>query len=143
DKDQIELVEGKILNIIGDSLKRFLTTLGNKRIKIKIDDIIYEPNILYKDLPISFNIEDKNDKLVISSDENMPIPLNEKADVFFYNGDIYLPSINQYSSYKHFYKHLKEDNSIKFDKSKVQEVITKVIPKLEQASLNVSIDENI
>lgn len=143
DKDQIELVEGKILNIIGDSLKRFLTTLGNKRIKIKIDDIIYEPNILYKDLPISFNIEDKNDKLVISSDENMPIPLNEKADVFFYNKDIYLPSINQYSSYKHFYKYLKEDNSIKFDKSKAQEVITKVIPKLEQVSLNVSIDENI
>lgn len=140
---QIELVEGKVLNIAGKSLKRFLLAVGNKSIKFKINNSEYEPKLIYDDLPLSFNIEEKEENIILTTDENMPIPLNDKRDVFFYNGNLYLPNESQYNGYRNFYEFLKEDGQIKFSKSRAGEVIQKVIPKLDEISKNINIDEKI
>ncbi|MEG2364112.1 MAG: DEAD/DEAH box helicase [Terrisporobacter sp.] len=142
-KREIELVQGKSLNIIDKSMKRFFNTIGDKTIKFKIDNIVYDSKVLKKDLPISFNIEKKENELILTSDENMPKSLSSKGDVFFYDGNIYLPSPKQYDSYRHFYKFLKEENIIRFDKKNIKEVVSKVIPKLDEISTCLNIDESI
>ncbi|MGL5348693.1 MAG: SNF2 helicase associated domain-containing protein [Peptostreptococcaceae bacterium] len=140
---QIELVDGKYLNVLGKSLKRFLTILGNKPIKFTINNSTYEPKILKEDLPINFNIIDSNGELTLTTDENMPIPLNAYGEVFFYNGNLYLPSYKQYSEYMKLYPVLKQQHKIKFKKENAKKVITQIIPVLEEISTTLELDKEI
>lgn len=140
---QIELVEGKALNVVGKSLKRFLVTVGDKAIKLKINNSEYDSKIIHDDLNISFNIKEKEENIVLTTDENMPLPLNAKGDVFFHNGNLYLPSKSQYNGYRNFYEFLRTDHQIKFSKSRAGEVIQKIIPKLDEISEIINIDEKI
>ncbi|MGL6108347.1 SNF2-related protein [Romboutsia sp.] len=142
-KRQIELVEGKTINVLGKSLKRFLLTLNNKPINFTINNSTYKSKILKEDLPLNFNIEDNGEELILTADENMPIPLNSNGEAFFYNGDIYLPSFKQYNEYMKFYTPLKMEHKIKFKKDNAKKVITHVIPSLDEISTTLKIDEKI
>ncbi len=142
-KRQIELVEGKYLNVLGKSLKRFILTLGTKKVKLSINNSTYEPKVLKQDLPIKFKIEEKEEEIILTTDDNMPMPLNGNGDVFFYDGNIYLPSIKQAKEYKNFYTPLKTEHRIKFKKENAKKVITKVIPAIEEISTTLEVDEKI
>ena len=49
---------------------------------------------VYKeDLPIEFNINEEDGEIKISSNEDMPIKLTYKGDVYLYNNKIYFAKI--------------------------------------------------
>ena len=43
-------------------------------------------------MPIEFNINEEDGEIKISSNEDMPIKLTYKGDVYLYNNKIYLPN---------------------------------------------------
>lgn len=140
------VVNGKSLMILPDALKRFLTCITSKGIRLIYDNAgkyLFENSlvkILNNDMPLCFNLEKRNEKIILKSDDIIPLPLNLKGDVFLYNNNIYLPSREQSKAFKLFYEFLKENKEIEFTKESSNDVFNKVLPQLECISNNIVLD---
>ena len=142
-KKDSSIIEGKFINIMDISLKRFLDLLQNKTITFEIDENTYKSKIIREDVPMKFNLNEEGNNLIIDMKDEIPIPLTKKGDVIFYKENLYLPSYKQYNEYRYLYSGLKKDEKITFKKEDSSEVITKIVPKLEEMSENVEIQESI
>ena len=103
----------------------------------------YRPNVIEGNLPINFNLELTEDKVVLDTKDNLPYPLSLKGDVVFYKGDIYILNDENGIYYKKLYELLQEFKKIQFEQKQVSQVLTDVVPKLNNICSHVIIDESI
>lgn len=143
------VVNGKSLMILPDALKRFLTCIKHKEVKFIYDEKNKSlakdsfTKIINEDMPLGFNIEKKNETIVLKTEDELPVCLNLKGDIFLYDNNIYLPSREQVKSFKMFYDFLKENKEIEFKKDKASEVFNKVLPQLECITDEISLDHTL
>ena len=85
----------KTLFIPQAALRRFFDNINDKTIMFTqgLNSIYAE--VYKEDLPIEFNINEEDGEIKISSNEDMPIKLTYKGDVYLYNNKIYLPNKKQ------------------------------------------------
>lgn len=137
------LREQQSMYLNGASVKRLIEALEYKDFEFKYRNLYYTPKIIKGDLPISITLEMDNNKVLLKSENKLPVPISQRGDVVFYNGDIYLLSGENGIYYKKLYTVLEKYNEISFKSEEVSEVLTNVVPKLEKITNNVIIDENI
>ncbi|RDY22550.1 DEAD/DEAH box helicase [Romboutsia maritimum] len=135
--------EYRYMSINGPSVRRLMEALQYREFEFKFKNMYYNPRIIKGELPISIDLEMSNKEILIKSEEVLPVPISQKGDVVFYRGDIYLLSSENGIYYKKLYTVLDEFKEISFTKDKVSEVLTNVIPKLQNLSNEVKIDKKI
>lgn len=126
-----------------DILKRFLGNLISKKIKFGYNYQTYTCEIRGEDLPISFTLKQVKEDYVLTTKKFFPIPLNDRMDVFFFDRNIYIPSVEQINSYKVFYKILRQDKEIIFYKDMHIRDLYNLISHLNIMSKNLSLDNAI
>lgn len=94
-------------------------------------------------MPVKFNINEENGEIKISSNEDVPKPLNYKGDVYLYENNIYLPSENQIKYYKTINDIFIKAPVIVFKDNKKKEVFNKVLPLFETISDEINIDDSL
>ena len=143
------VVNGKSLMILPDALKRFLECVKHKEIRFIYDEkdkpLLKDSvvNIINGDIPFSFNLKKSEEGIILKTDEELPLRLNLKGDVFLYNNSIYLPSREQFRSFKQFYDILRENKEIEFKNDKASDVFNKVLPQLECITKDISLDQTL
>lgn len=133
----------RYMNINGNMVRRFIEILKYKDFEFKYKNMYHTPKIINGELPINIDFEMENGEILLKSKDILPTPLSKRGDVVFYDGDIYLLSIESGIYYKKLYKVLNEYKEISFKKDEVSEVLTNMIPKLKDISNKVLIDSKI
>ena len=133
----------KFMTVQGSNVRRLFEALAFTDFDFKFRNMYYKPNIIEGDLPINFYLELNENDVTLKSNDNLPYPLSLKGDVVFYKGDIYILNNENGIYYKKLYSVLKEFNEIKFEKSQVSQVLSDMIPKIENICSHVVIDESI
>ena len=133
----------KTLFIPQAALRRFFDNINDKTIMFTqgLNSIYAE--VYKEDLPIEFNINEEDGEIKISSNEDMPIKLTYKGDVYLYNNKIYLPNKKQIKNYNFINDIFSKKPTITFKNKEKQEVFNKVIPVFETISKEINIDENL
>ncbi|MEG2789573.1 MAG: SNF2 helicase associated domain-containing protein, partial [Romboutsia sp.] len=142
-KNDIKLVDGKVLNILESGLKKFLLTLKNKEILFSYDDIEYKTTIQNDDIDIPFYINELEDKLTLSSNSQEIITLNNKGDVVLFNNTIHLISDKQCYNYIPFHNILSKNGIIDFKKQDADGLFNGLLPVLQRASKSIVLDEKL
>ncbi|WP_042273288.1 DEAD/DEAH box helicase [[Clostridium] dakarense] len=133
----------KYMNINSSSVRRVMEILQHKDFEFKYKNMYYNPRIIKGELPIDINLEMENKEIILKSNEKLPIPLSQKGDVVFYDGNIHLLNSDSGIYYKKLYKVLNEFEEISFSKDEVSEVLTNMVPKLNDISSNVVVSKEI
>ncbi|MCR1934020.1 DEAD/DEAH box helicase [Clostridium tepidum] len=136
-----KIVDGGKLRILPNALERFLDSVYHKIIKFKYEYIEYNSKIIHKDLPLSFTLKEIDGKFSLTTKKKFPIPLTQKGEVYFYNNNLYIPSKIQRELYKHFYKYLKKQGNILFNKD--EKTIREIIIILNKISQTITFDEKV
>ena len=135
-----QIVKGKSIRILPNTLKRFLTLIDSKKkISINYDYLDYSSEVIKKDMPISFNIKQEGESFILRSKKKFPIPLNENNDVYIYDRKLYVPSTTQVKTYKPLYNELKRSGQISFDKS--IDILEELVNVLRKVSNDIILDE--
>jgi SNF2 family DNA or RNA helicase len=124
-----------------NELRGFLQSIKNMNIKFKYDYIELTVPILHKDLPITFNLKERRERIVLTSHKKLPIPLNSNNNVYFFKNELYLPSENQIEKYSFLYEKLKAESEI-FYKKDINNY-NKLISLLSSISRNINISEEV
>ncbi|MEG2788191.1 MAG: SNF2 helicase associated domain-containing protein [Romboutsia sp.] len=141
--DNINARKNRYMILNSSLLKRLIKTLKYKEFTFNYERRSYKPQIIEGNIPINVDIKKVNEKIVISNNKNLPIPLSTKGDVVFYEGNVYLLSDIDGIYYKKLYEVLKEYESIEFESEEISECLTNLIPKLKEISSSVDIDDSI
>lgn len=141
--DNINARKNRYMILNSSLLKRLIKTLKYKEFTFNYERRSYKPQIIEGNIPINVDIKKENEKIVISNNKNLPIPLSTKGDVIFYEGNIYLLSDVNGIYYKKLYEVLKEYETIEFESEEISECLTNLIPKLKEISNSVDIDDSI
>lgn len=104
------------LKIKPNDLRAFLEKQDNKKIKFIYEHMEITTPIIIKNLPVTFNLKDDENHLIVTSHKHLPIPLNSNNDVYFFKNELYLPSKKQISVYRNLYKKLKTNGKILYKK---------------------------
>jgi SNF2 family DNA or RNA helicase len=122
-------------------LRKFLGGLGNKTIKFKFDYIESTVPILNRDLPITFNLKEDNECIVLTTHKQLPIPLNPNNDVYYFKNELYLPSKKQIVNYIPLHEKLKANGKIIYRKDINN--YNKLVSMLSNISGNINIAESL
>lgn len=133
----------KIMDIGISSLKVFLELLENKDFNFFYNEEQYAPSIIKNSLPINFDIKKSDDKINLTSQGDLPIPITSKGDVLLYDENLYLLSNEDCRNYKKIFSVLNENKDISFEKEDTSDVLSSLVPKLKVFSNEVHLDEEI
>lgn len=128
-------------NIQPNKLREFLESIENKKIKFKYDYIEFTVPILYEDLPITFNLKEEEERIVLTTHKQLPIPLNPNNDVYYFKNELYLPSKSQIDSYAPLYEKLKVNGRIVYRKDIINYM--KLISILRNITKDINISEGL
>ena len=137
------IAKNKTLLIPQQALRRFLLCCVNKTINFVEKENTIHLTVKEEELPLIFNLNDKGKEIVLSVEETIPEPFNDKYDVYIYKESLYLPPLNQSKKYKAFYNAFLESDTISFNDSNKQEVFNKIIPTLDTISNNINLDKKL
>lgn len=124
-----------------NELRSFLEGIENKKIKFKLDFIEFIVPILHKDLPLTFNIKEENELIILTTHKQLPIPLNSNNDVYYFKNELYLPSKNQIENYRTLHEKLKVHGKIVYKKD--IDNYSRLISILSSISENINISESL
>lgn len=124
-----------------NELRGFLQSIKNMKIKFKYDYVELTVPILHKDLPITFNLKVRSERIVLTTHKKLPIPLNSNNDVYFFKNELFLPSKNQIEKYVFLYEKLKSEGEIFYRKDINN--YNKLISLLSSISRNINISEEV
>lgn len=108
--------ESDKLKIKPNDLRGFLEKQEDKKIKFVYEHMEITTPIIIKNLPITFNLKNDENHIIVTSHKHLPIPLNSNNDVYFFKNELYLPSKKQISVYRNLYKNLKSNGKIIYKK---------------------------
>lgn len=138
------LLKGKYVKIPRGRVREFLSFYIGQKIDFEYNGLTYKGVEVRNDrLPLSFNIEENNNEIILNALEDMPVDVAKRGDIFFYKNIFYIPPIEQADKYKVISQTFEEEKSLIFKKSSLPKIITKLIPVLKDISSNVKIDEKI
>lgn len=100
-----------------NELRIFLEEIRNRKIKFKFEHIEFTVPILHKDMPITFNLKEDNERIILSTHKQIPVPLNSNNDVYYFKNELYLPSKNQSDNYVTLHEKLKVHGEIVYRKN--------------------------
>ena len=135
--------ELRYMTVKGPNIRRLMESLQYRDFEFKFGKLYYNPKIIKGELPISVNLELDDNEVILKSNGQLPTPISQKGDVVFYKGDIYLLSGENGIYYNKIYKIIDEFKEISFNRDEVSEVLTNIIPKLENICSEVILDEQI
>ncbi|OPJ64449.1 DEAD/DEAH box helicase [Clostridium oryzae] len=124
-----------------NELKTFLEKIENRKIRFKFEYIEFVVPILHKDLPLTFNLKEDAERIVLTTHKQLPIPLNSNHDVYYFRNELYLPSKSQTDKYAALYEKLKEHGEISYRKNINN--YNKLISILSSISHNINISEGL
>ncbi|MEF9991714.1 MAG: DEAD/DEAH box helicase [Romboutsia sp.] len=133
----------KLLDLGPSGLKRFLEILINKEFTLNYYGNKYSPLVIKGNLPIEFDISKCNDKIILTSKDDLPTPLTSKSDVVLYDNNVYLLSNDNSIHYKKIYSILNEFKEISFDKQDIKGILGSLVPKIQDFSNSIILDKEI
>ncbi|MDT8718730.1 DEAD/DEAH box helicase [Clostridium sp. 19966] len=134
-------INGKALYIPKNKLRNFLMSISNNTLYFKYNGISYKTSIIYDKLPLSFTLKEKDDNFILTTHSKLPLPLNELGDVYFFKGNLYIPSIDLITVYKQIYNMFSSANEIKYEKNTNNyEYLIRILNKV---SNNINISEGV
>ncbi|MGV8980890.1 DEAD/DEAH box helicase [Clostridium sp.] len=122
-------------------LRAFLEGVKGEKIKFNYDSFEFEAPILKADLPITFTLKIRKEHFVLTTHKQLPVPLNDKNNVYLFNWKLYLPSGNQVLRYILLYDKLKNNGEIIYRKDIGN--YNKLIAFLSSISSNVNISQEV
>ncbi|MDP4091326.1 MAG: SNF2 helicase associated domain-containing protein, partial [Bacillota bacterium] len=134
------LLKGKTVVLAEKQLVRFLEKVGERRINVIIDGNEYKAAaVLKEDLPLDFEVNMEGDKILFAPSGKAPAALNRSYEIFWYEGNIYLPPKEQARMYEPIDKALKVNSKgvIQFRKSEGEKIGAYLIPALRKVSKEV------
>lgn len=131
--NQYSIFKGNKVFLSDASLKRLLGILKDREFNGRLfNRDILNIQILDEDLPISFNLSQKEEELVLDFDREagMPIPITEGGTYFFYKDKIYNPSEKQLKYFTPFYHVyvLNKEKEIVFSGNDKERFVSEVLP---------------
>jgi len=99
--------------------------------------------VLFEEVPIDFSLKDSKNNFELSSLNGMPKVLGDRADVFLYGTNIYIPKKDFCYKIKNYLDIFSEGKVIKIDKCEEERVFRKLIPSLRDLTENVVLSKNI
>ncbi|AAK81371.1 MULTISPECIES: DEAD/DEAH box helicase [Clostridium] len=124
-----------------NDLREFLKQVESKKIKFKFDYIEFVVPIFNKDLPLTFNLKEKNNSIVVTTHKKLPISLSPNNDVFYFKDELYLPSERQIEKYIDIHHKLENNKQIAYRKD-IDNYI-KLVSHLSSISQDINIDEEL
>lgn len=136
------LINGKKLYLTNKYLKRLMPLLKSKEFECRINGKEYE-GVRFKEenMPLAFKIYKVKEDFVIEHDNNLPIPLNNNLDIFFFQGNIYRPGEEQLNIYSTFYNTL-INGRISFPNRDRNKLGAYIIPMLKIIS-TIKLEDNL
>lgn len=138
---EVQASLGKKLIIHPNGLRSFLENIKSKKIKFKFDYIEVVTPIFYKNMPMTFNLKEEGESIILTTQKQLPISLNAKNDVFYFKNELYIPPEKENENYNSLHKRFEVDGKIIYKKS--VENYTKLISKLTSISEKINIDESL
>jgi SNF2 family DNA or RNA helicase len=124
-----------------NELRGFLQSIKNMKIKFKYDFIELIVPILHKDLPLTFNLKESKERIVLTTHKKLPIPLNSNNDVYYFKNELYLPSKGQVEKYVPLYEKFKAAGEIFYRKDIKN--YNNLISFLSSISRNINISQEL
>lgn len=144
DFNKQSLVCGKNFTIVQGRLKEFLNILKYEQFSLELEGVKYKAiEVSEEELPISFNIDELKENIVVTHKGNLPKPLNTKGDVYLFNKKLYLLDFNKAKAYKNIFIRLDKNKKIYFKNNNLRKVMNLVFPLLEELTTNIDIDNKI
>lgn len=122
-----------------NEIRSFLENIEIRKIKFKFDYIEFTVPILHRDLPLTFNLKEDKERIVLTTHKQLPIPLNSNNDVYYFKNELYLPSRDQIERYVPLYEKLKANGHIVYRKDVGN--YNKLIFLLSSISRNINISD--
>ncbi|MGL5311826.1 MAG: SNF2 helicase associated domain-containing protein [Peptostreptococcaceae bacterium] len=133
----------KLMEIGVSGFKRFLQALNGKEFTLTYNNNVISPKIIKGNLPVTFDLKKYEDKIVLTSQDNLPIPLTSKGDVILYDENIYLLSNENSRNYKRIYSLLNKQKNLEFNRQETQGLLGNLIPKMKEFTNTVNLDNEI
>ena len=133
----------RYMNISGNLVRRFMENLQYRDFEFKYKNMYYNPKIIKGEVPVNIDLKMDDNEVILKNKDKLPIPISQRGDVVFYDGNIYLLSVESGIYYKKLYKVLNEYKELSFKKDEVSELLTNMLPKLQSISKNVEVDPKI
>ncbi|WP_257674013.1 DEAD/DEAH box helicase [Clostridium felsineum] len=124
-----------------NELRGFLDKVKSKKLKFKFDYIEFVVPILHKDLPLTFNLKERNNSISLTTHKRLPISLNSNNDVYYFKDELYLPSKDQIEKYINIQDKLESFKEIIYRKD-IENYI-KLVSYLGSISKDINIDEGL
>ncbi|WP_426348112.1 SNF2 helicase associated domain-containing protein [Alloiococcus sp. CFN-8] len=100
-RNRVPLLEGKKFYIPGRQVKRLFKDCSSIIEKVTINGEELEINSFQrKDIPLSFNVYDEEGEVCITLQGRPPVPLDDNKSLFYYEGNVYEPSMEQCRLYE-------------------------------------------
>lgn len=133
----------KSMTVKGPGIRRLFEALAYTEFDFKFRHMYYTPSVIESNLPIRLDLDLNDNEVILKSEDVLPYPLSLKGDVLFYKGDIYLLNSENGIYYKKLYTVLNEFKEVNFPKEDMSQVLTDIVPKLENICSYVNIDDRI
>ncbi|AQR97262.1 DEAD/DEAH box helicase [Clostridium saccharoperbutylacetonicum] len=124
-----------------NELRRFLEGIENRKIKFKFEHIEFTVPIFHKDMPITFNLKDDKERIILSTHKQLPILLNSNNDAYYFKNELYLPSKSQCDNYATLHEKLKAYGEIVYSKN--IKTYIELISILSSITENINISESL
>lgn len=144
-----KMLDRKYAYITRNQAERFFDIVHNRKITIKINDIVHENiNVIEGDMPLQFELMQNRNKISLyqSGTEQRPIPLDCSSERYFlYNESAYKVSNEQKEIYLPFYNKLytSKNGCIEFSKAEKENILSYLVPSLEKISKEVKVAPKI
>ncbi|KAJ50089.1 SNF2 family DNA or RNA helicase [Clostridium tetanomorphum] len=134
-------VIGRKIIIAPENLREFLQCIDKNKVTFKYHGIEYKTIVFKENLPLSFTLKDKNKCFVLTTHKKLPTPLNINKDVYFFNGNLYLPSKHQIQKYGPLYDKFKSNYEILYNKT--VENYNHIVSLLSSISNDITISDGV
>lgn len=140
------LLSGKKAYLTDIQVKRLFDIIKDRSFDVTINEKnLPNVTIIQGDMPLEFNLKLKNDALVIHQGKDMPFPIIDTGEYFYYKGDIYHPSDEQKKLYLPFYNELTNSKSgtMVFGNQDIENAASYIIPSIKKISSTLNIDKKL
>lgn len=140
------LISGKKIYMSNIQVKRLFEIIKGRTFDAVINGIsLTNLIILEEDMPLEFSLKLKDDFLIVNHGKDMPIPITDGGEYFYFRENIYHPSEEQARLYLPFYREYMKSKSGKmvFSSNDIENAASYVIPSIKKISNNVTIDKKI
>ncbi|WP_027623036.1 DEAD/DEAH box helicase [Clostridium lundense] len=138
-----KILKGKKAYFTESNLRKFFEALKDRTIDLNINgENINDVPFIKDDFPLDFNLERKNNKILLKQTSNIPLPIIPEGRYFLYEDKIYEPSEELIKNYKPFFNEFSKEKSreIIFNENFSEEVASFILPALKKISRDVQVD---